>query len=183
MSEAWFNPKCEPYFLCENIKYHIVLPQFARKKHASKKLPVKLGHCLLSECLIWTSEAIEPERTASRPFASSSRSKSKWWPSKKDVRAQKWQRESNSVQGSNSMLNCSSTGNGIPCVLKWKGFHFEPSCIIYHSLSEELKVQKTSQRFSRVPLECPHWELWNEHPLDMSGLTPQIPFMASPGSD
>ena len=23
MSEAWFNPKCEPYFLCANIKYHI----------------------------------------------------------------------------------------------------------------------------------------------------------------
>ena len=42
-------------------------------------------------------EAIEPEWTASRPFASSSRSKSKWWPSKKDVRAQKWQRESYTV--------------------------------------------------------------------------------------
>ena len=42
-------------------------------------------------------EAIEAEWTASRPFASSSRSKSKWWPSKKDVRAQKWQRESYTV--------------------------------------------------------------------------------------
>ena len=36
MSEAWFNPKCEPYFLCENIKYHIVSPQFAQKKMLAK---------------------------------------------------------------------------------------------------------------------------------------------------
>ena len=41
------------------------------------------------------------------------------------------------------------------------------------------KCKKTSQSFSRLPWECPEWELQNEPPLDRSGLTPQIPFMAS----
>ena len=41
------------------------------------------------------------------------------------------------------------------------------------------KCKKTSQLFSRVPWECPKWELRNEPPLDRSGLTPEIPFMAS----
>ena len=41
------------------------------------------------------------------------------------------------------------------------------------------KCKKTSQLFSRLPWECPEWELQNEPPLDRSGLTPEIPFMAS----
>ena len=40
-------------------------------------------------------------------------------------------------------------------------------------------MEKNSQGFWRVPWEQAHWELWNEPPLDMSQLTPEIPFMAS----
>ena len=39
--------------------------------------------------------------------------------------------------------------------------------------------EKNPQLFSRVQWECPKWELRNEPPLDRSGLTPEIPFMAS----
>ena len=35
------------------------------------------------------------------------------------------------------------------------------------------------QEFWGMPWKQPHWELWNEPPLDMSQLTPGIPFIAS----
>ena len=43
-------------------------------------------------------------------------------------------------------------------------------------------AKKTSQWFSRVPWECPQWELQNEPPLDMSGLTSKIPLWPASGS-
>ena len=48
-----------------------------------------------------------------------------------------------------------------------------------HRAAERVEMEKTSQGFWRVPWEQVHWELWNEPPLDMSQLTPEIPFMAS----
>ena len=48
-----------------------------------------------------------------------------------------------------------------------------------HSPAGELEMQKNSHRISRVLWECSEWELRNEPPLDLSGLTPMIPFMAS----
>ena len=50
---------------------------------------------------------------------------------------------------------------------------------ILHRAAETVEMEKTSQGFWRVPWEQAHWELWNEPPLDRSGLTSQIPFMAS----
>lgn len=48
-----------------------------------------------------------------------------------------------------------------------------------HSAAGRHEMKKTSQGFWMVRQEWPWWELWNEPPLDRSGLTPQIPFMAS----
>ena len=53
------------------------------------------------------------------------------------------------------------------------------SSMLLHRAAERLEMENTSQGFWTVPWEQPHWELWNEPPLDMSQLTPEIPFMAS----
>ena len=68
-----------------------------------------------------------------------------------------------------------SNGNSLACL--WIGLKIRP---ISNTVRQgNSKCKKTSQSFSRVPWECPEWELRNEPPLDRSGLTPEIPFMAS----
>ena len=74
------------------------------------------------------------------------------------------------------------------CVMVWKCWKFLTYGVLrlssrkkltLHRAAETVEMEKTSQGFWRVPWEQAHWELWNEPPLDRSGLTSQIPFMAS----